>query len=97
MSFCYDGAQQLLSSSVAFLTSISCLSNYQSRAPSAIMKVVYDPKKEMSLKTELLDEWLHVGVKQYTISARKGFYVCLLLFFFNKGDHFEHNCYVTHA
>lgn len=46
------------------------------------MKVVYDPKKEMSLKTELLDEWLHVGAKQYTISARKGFYVCLLLFFF---------------
>ena len=27
---------------VAFLTSISCLSNYQSHAPSAIMKVVYE-------------------------------------------------------
>lgn len=38
------------------------------------MKVVYDPKKEMSFKTELLDEWLHVGVKQYTISARKVFF-----------------------
>lgn len=48
------------------------------------MKVVYDPKKEMSFKTELFDEWLHVGVKQYTISARKVFFS-----FFNKGDYFE--------
>lgn len=76
-----------------------CLSNYQSRAPSAILKVVYDPKKEMSFKTELFDEWLHVGVKQYTISARKAFFFS---FFFssNKGDYFEevkHNCYVTHT
>ena len=58
------------------------------------MNVVYDPKKEMSFKTELFDEWLNVGAKQYTISARKVF------FFFNKGDYFEevnHNCYVTHA
>ena len=49
------------------------------------MKVVYDPKKEMSFKTELFDEWLHVGVKQYTISARKIFF----FFFLNKGDYFE--------
>ena len=51
------------------------------------MKVVYDPKKEMSFKTELFDKWLHVGVKQYTISARKVFF--FFFFFFNKGDYFE--------
>ena len=69
------------------------LSNYQSRTLSVIMKVVYDPKKEMSFKTELFDKWLHVGAKQYTISARKAL-------FFNNGDHFEevkHNYYLTHA
>ena len=38
------------------------------------MNVVYDPKKEMSFKTELFDKWLHVGAKQYTISARKVFF-----------------------
>lgn len=59
------------------------------------MKVVYDPKKEMSFKTELFDEWLHVGVKQYTISARKVFF----FFFLTKATTLKkrNNCYVTHA
>ena len=61
------------------------------------MKVVYDPKKEMSFKTELFDKWLHVGVKQYTISARKVFF--FFFFFLTKATTLKkrNNFYVTRA